>query len=103
MFRAAPPPLSLYSAGAPTGVCGLSYAWGVVGHLMGVKNSDALRAAHTAMQPAVIQTMQAGRVFFFPGTRDPIPGVGQGLSGVPANPHGALRDIPGVSKSGHFT
>jgi len=32
----------------------LGYAWGVVGHLMGVDNSDELREVHTAMQPAVI-------------------------------------------------
>ena len=32
----------------------LRYAWGVVGHLNGVKNSDALREAHQAMQPRVI-------------------------------------------------
>ena len=34
----------------------VEYTWGVVGHLMGVKNSDELRAAHGEMQPAVIQT-----------------------------------------------
>ncbi len=33
----------------------LERAWGVVGHLMGVKNSDALRAAHEAVQPGVVQ------------------------------------------------
>ncbi len=32
----------------------LGLAWGIVGHLMGVKNSDSLRAAHEAMQPKVI-------------------------------------------------
>jgi len=32
----------------------LAYSWGVVGHLMGVRNSDALRAAHEEMQPAVV-------------------------------------------------
>lgn len=36
----------------------LSYSWGVVGHLMGVKNSDALRAAHDEVQPSVIEIMQ---------------------------------------------
>merc|ERR1719424_2240220 len=33
----------------------VEYSWGVVGHLMGVKNSDELRAAHGEMQPNVIQ------------------------------------------------
>jgi oligopeptidase A len=33
----------------------LGRAWGVVGHLMHVKNSEALRAAHEAMQPAVVE------------------------------------------------
>ena len=37
----------------------VSYAWGVVGHLMGVKNSDELRESHAAMQPEVVQRMQA--------------------------------------------
>jgi len=36
----------------------LSSTWGVVGHLMGVKNSDDLRAAHDAMQGPVIETYQ---------------------------------------------
>ena len=36
----------------------LSYSWGVVGHLMGVKNSDDLRAAHKAMQPEVVKVFQ---------------------------------------------
>jgi oligopeptidase A len=36
----------------------LSYSWGVVGHLMGVKNSDALRKAHDTMQPQVIHVNQ---------------------------------------------
>ena len=34
----------------------VEYAWGVVSHLMGVKNSDELRAVHGEMQSAVIQT-----------------------------------------------
>lgn len=34
----------------------VEYSWGVVGHLMGVKNSDELRAVHGEMQPSVIQT-----------------------------------------------
>jgi oligopeptidase A len=32
----------------------LAFAWGLVGHLMGVRNSDALRDAHAAMQPEVV-------------------------------------------------
>lgn len=36
----------------------LSYSWGVVGHLMGVKNSDELRKAHETMQPAIIDVYQ---------------------------------------------
>jgi oligopeptidase A len=37
----------------------LSYSWGVVGHLMGVKNSDDLREAHQGMQAAVVKQNQA--------------------------------------------
>lgn len=33
----------------------LTWSWGVVGHLMGVKNSPELRAAYEAMQPEVIK------------------------------------------------
>jgi oligopeptidase A len=33
----------------------VEYAWGVVGHLMGVQNSDALRTAHAEMQGDVIK------------------------------------------------
>ena len=36
----------------------LGYAWGVVGHLNGVKNSDALREAHAAMQPKIVEMTQ---------------------------------------------
>ncbi len=32
----------------------LSRAWGVVGHLMGVRNSEELRAAHEEIQPEVV-------------------------------------------------
>ncbi len=32
----------------------LSFAWGIVGHLMGVRNSDALREAHETVQPEVV-------------------------------------------------
>ena len=33
----------------------LGRAWGVVGHLMGVRNSDALRSAYEAVQPEVVR------------------------------------------------
>jgi len=33
----------------------LGYAWGLVGHLMGVQNSDALREAHAAVQADVVR------------------------------------------------
>ena len=33
----------------------LRVTWGIVGHLMGVKNSETLRAAYEDMQPAVVQ------------------------------------------------
>jgi oligopeptidase A len=36
----------------------LSYSWGVVGHLMGVKNSDDLREAHQSMQASVVKQNQ---------------------------------------------
>lgn len=36
----------------------LGYSWGVVGHLMGVKNSDALREAHDSVQSDVIKQEQ---------------------------------------------
>lgn len=36
----------------------LSYSWGVVGHLMGVRNSDDLRKAHDEIQPQVIEVYQ---------------------------------------------
>lgn len=36
----------------------LGYSWGIVGHLMGVKNSDELRAAHDEMQSQVIEVYQ---------------------------------------------
>ena len=32
----------------------LGRAWGVVGHLMGVRNSEALRAAHEEVQPEIV-------------------------------------------------
>ncbi len=33
----------------------LGYSWGIVSHLMGVQDSDALRAAHEAVQPDVVR------------------------------------------------
>ncbi|MEO1182945.1 MAG: M3 family peptidase, partial [Cyanobacteria bacterium J06636_28] len=33
----------------------LGWTWGVLGHLMGVKNSPELRAAYEAVQPALVQ------------------------------------------------
>lgn len=36
----------------------LSYSWSVVGHLMGVKNSDELRQSHDAMQPSIVEAYQ---------------------------------------------
>jgi oligopeptidase A len=37
----------------------LHYSWGVVGHLMGVQNSDDLRQAHEAVQPDVVRFSMA--------------------------------------------
>ena len=34
----------------------LGYAWGVTGHLNGVKNGEELREAYEANQPAIVQT-----------------------------------------------
>ncbi len=40
----------------------LSVTWGIVGHLMGVQNSDALRQAHQTVQPDVVQfSMRLGQ------------------------------------------
>lgn len=36
----------------------ISYSWGVVNHLMGVKNSDDLRKAHETIQPNIIAFSQ---------------------------------------------
>lgn len=36
---------------------GLSYAWGVAGHLNGVKNGDDLRKAYEENQPKIVQSM----------------------------------------------
>ena len=37
----------------------LSYSWGVVNHLMGVKDSADLRTSHETMQPAVVEVYQS--------------------------------------------
>ncbi|CAM9886177.1 unnamed protein product, partial [Discosporangium mesarthrocarpum] len=36
----------------------LEYAWGVLSHLSGVKNSDPLRDAYQALQPRVVTMLQ---------------------------------------------
>jgi oligopeptidase A len=55
----------------------LSVAWGVVGHLMGVQNSDALRQAHQTVQPEVVQfSMRLGQS----------PAMYQGLKALKAGP-----------------
>jgi oligopeptidase A len=36
---------------------GISYAWGIAGHLNGVKNGDELREAYEANQPKVVQSI----------------------------------------------
>ena len=33
----------------------LTWSWGIVGHLMGVKNSPELRTAHATVQPNIVQ------------------------------------------------
>lgn len=45
----------------------LEYAWGVVGHLLSVNNSEELRAAHDSAQPKVVELFQAigqSKVFY---------------------------------------
>jgi oligopeptidase A len=40
----------------------LAFSWGIVGHLMGVKNGDPLREAHEACQPDVVKlSMRLGQ------------------------------------------
>jgi oligopeptidase A len=40
---------------------GLGYAWGVAGHLNGVKNGDELRQAYEANQPKIVEAMSKFR------------------------------------------
>ena len=55
----------------------LSVTWGVVGHLMGVKNSEELRQAHQTVQPDVVQfSMRLGQS----------PAIYQGLTALKASP-----------------
>jgi len=35
----------------------LSWSWGIIGHLMGVKNSPELRQAYETVQPQVVEFM----------------------------------------------
>jgi oligopeptidase A len=55
----------------------LSVTWGIVGHLMGVKNSAELRQAHQTVQPDVVQfSMRLGQS----------PAIYQGLTALKASP-----------------
>jgi oligopeptidase A len=55
----------------------LSVTWGIVGHLMGVKNSDELRQAHQTVQPDVVQfSLRLGQS----------PAIYQGLKALKASP-----------------
>src|SRR5215813_8749081 len=55
----------------------LNVTWGIVGHLMGVKNSAALRQAHQTVQPDVVQfSMRLGQS----------PAIYQGLKALKAGP-----------------
>ena len=61
----------------------LSVTWGIVGHLMGVQNSDALRQAHQTVQPDVVQfSMRLGQS----------PAIYQGLKVLKAGPAWATCD-----------
>src|SRR5262249_61810029 len=61
----------------------LSVTWGIVGHLMGVQNSDALRQAHQTVQPDVVQfSMRLGQS----------PAIYQSLKALKAGPSGATRE-----------
>jgi oligopeptidase A len=55
----------------------LNVTWGIVGHLMGVKNSAELRQAHQTVQPAVVQfSMRLGQSL----------AIYQGLKALKASP-----------------
>jgi oligopeptidase A len=55
----------------------LSVTWGIVGHLMGVKNSEELRQAHQTIQPDVVQfSMRLGQS----------PAIYQSLTALKASP-----------------
>jgi oligopeptidase A len=55
----------------------LSVTWGIVGHLMGVKNSEELRQAHQTVQPDVVQfSMRLGQSL----------AIYQGLKALKASP-----------------
>jgi oligopeptidase A len=55
----------------------LSVTWGIVGHLMGVKNSEELRQAHQTVQPDVVQfSMRLGQS----------PAIYQSLTALKASP-----------------
>lgn len=61
----------------------LSVTWGVVGHLMGVQNSDALRQAYQTVQPDVVQfSMRLGQS----------PAIYQGLKALQASPAWSAYD-----------
>ena len=61
----------------------LSVTWGIVGHLMGVQNSDTLRQAHQTVQPDVVQfSMRLGQS----------PALYQGLKALPAGPAWSTYD-----------
>lgn len=61
----------------------LNVTWGIVGHLMGVQNSDALRQAHETVQPDVVQfSMRLGQS----------PAIYQALKALKAGPAWAACD-----------
>jgi oligopeptidase A len=61
----------------------LNVTWGIIGHLMGVKNSAELRQAHQTIQPDVVQfSMRLGQS----------PAIYQGLKALKASPAWASYD-----------
>ena len=63
----------------------LNVTWGIVGHLMGVQNSEALRQAHQQVQAEVVQfSMRMGQS----------PAIYQGLKALQAGPNGPLMTLP---------